>query len=348
MEGWQIEMRKVFFLGLVLATIAWGASRMIPPSKPSVVDAQGFAQTTQKPATFTPSPLPTVDFAASLQASDMTRVAAVETANEAGRINAQATAQHEQALIDAANLTLENNKFTAEADAANLLRQSWTATAYLTSVPLTKTQQVIVDTKEAARQTATKEYPTQIMAVQAAQNAAKCGMPCYLFGYFPGCAIGIFCIGLIVYLFTRIKMDMDREERKREKEETDLTPHLYAVEDQPGNYRRKKIVPCSEDQLSELAEMVVNGERTLGINRLETESRTFRSKRDDLKAVRNFLVRKDVALAYHPKQTKGDIVLNDAGVAFFEHWFDSHELPAGFYFAEDEGEEPEHIEEENS
>lgn len=329
-------MKKVLFLGLVLASIAWGASRMIPPSTPALVNAQGFAQTTPVPAVSTPTLLPTIDYAASLQVAENEKNIAVATANEAGRINAQATAEHEQRLIDAGMLTLANNGLTATSDAIQLVRESWTVTAYPTSVYLTTTQQVVDNTQVAAEKTATEQYPNQVISALRAENEKKCGMTCYLIDYFAKCALGMFCIGMILYLFVRVRMDVDKEARKQAQEDADLTPKLYPVKDQPGNYKRKKVVPCTEDQLSELAELVVNGERTLGINRLEQESRTFRSKREELTAVRNFLVRKDVTLAFHPKQTKGDIVVNEAGIEFFTNWFETHELPEGFYFADGE------------
>lgn len=323
-------MKWILIILLILFCIAFTWLSLFGGEQlsPTTVNAQRLIQQTQKSATQTPSPLPTVDYAASLQASDMTRVSAVETANEAGRINAAATADHEQILVMQGQQTLDAAQLTAEKENVEFVKTAIAATVLPTIIPLTSTQQVIVNTKVSAERTATKEYPTQIVSVALSENAAKCGMPCYLFSFFPGCAIGVFCVGLVIYLFVRIKMDMRTQETQGIKPPPTITDSMYRVGKELGHYKLKNEVPCSPEQFTELAELVVNGERNFAINRLENNSRTLR--RSMLYQMREFYLSNNLA----NEGTPGQIVLNEEGREFHVYWFDNHELPDEYRFVE--------------
>lgn len=327
-------MKKIFFAFFVLACLIYFADyamRKTPAINANALGIQPQAgNPTKKP---TPSPLPTIDYNATLDASNATKVSAIETANEAGRINAMATAVHDQIQYQNAQLTLENSQLTAEAESRMIQIYSWTATAAGTSIPLTATQQAARNTQEAARITATVQYPTLVIAGLWAENEKKCGLPCYLSNTIGLYSASIFCIGLIVYLFIRTRIDVQRYNAAIDNPKPATVPSIresmYPIPGtEPGHYRLKNEVPCTPEQFTELAELVVNGERTFGINRLENSSRTLR--RSMLYQMRQFYLDNGLANEGAP----GTIVLNDAGKVFHENWFDDHTMPDEYKFAE--------------
>lgn len=88
----------------------------------------------------------------------------------------------------------------------------------------------------------------------------------------------------------------------------------------------KWVVPCNPEQMTEIWEMVVNGERNFGINRIETTSRTLR--RPTLIKMRRWFRVNEFAI----ELPGAEIALNDAAIAFIEGWGENHELEPGYSF----------------
>jgi hypothetical protein len=78
--------------------------------------------------------------------------------------------------------------------------------------------------------------------------------------------------------------------------------------------------------------LAANGEKKFAINRLETKSRTFKSQRQTLLAVRQFLLDNNLVIA----DANGTITLNDDGEQFLTGWFESRQLPTEYDFAEEQ------------
>ena len=257
-----------------------------------------------------------------------TAVVAQQTADEARRLNSMATVEYVGLLNDQLAMT-------AEIERQDFEREAWTATAALTSIPLTRTQQAVLNTQIPRQQallsaqlTATEAAPTHLVAMIEAQNYERYGSLDYIVRLFAFAGIGIFSIGIVVFLL-RIPIHVPEEAPARgETKASDLSTPVWIKKDTGGGgFSIKRYdVPCTADQLSELAELAVNGERTFAINRIENTSRTLR--RDTLYAIREFLLLNEFAI----EAGAGKIALHDTGVNFLEYWFENHTLQMGFQF----------------
>lgn len=327
-------MKKFLWSAIAIATIYTLGRQMyqreLPAQAAMDIPTRAPVTSTQPPEpTQTPVPTSTIGYME-------TALVAQATADEARRINAQATVAHESIL-------LAQSQLTAQAEANELvqlqLTAQWegiTATAAYTSVPLTATQQVYANTEMAARQrlqaaqlTATIAAPTQMMAMARAENYQKYGGVDYFVKWFFIVVIVAFLIGLLAWMLRNPVMQKQTEEPQ--KQPTSFTVNYVKREN--GGYKQSNLsVPCSPEQLTELAELAANGEKRFGINRLEKSSRTFKSQRETLLKVRQFLKDNEFVIG----DEDGHIALNADGEGFLLDWFEDHKLREGYAFAEGE------------
>ena len=300
----------------------------------STAQAQVIARHTEYPAftptfapTRTPVPSATIDYEATIWVSQA-------TADEARRANAEATAAHEVYL-------LAQMQLTEGADKRNQEILSWTATAAGTVIPLTATRQVALSTEVAAQQslvagilTSTHEAPTQMAAMLRAQETARYVALSNIIDLIAKIALSVFAIGIVAFMF-RFPVQPKVEPEEEEEPQIETVVHMRRDNGQGAFSQQRLVVPCSDEQLTELAELAINGEKKFGINRLETNSRTFKSQRETLLAVRQFLFDNKLVIA----DAKGTITLNAEGEAFLSGWFESHQLPDNYEFEEMEKEE---------
>lgn len=294
-------------------------------------------------ATSTPVPTATVDWQG-------TAVIAQQTADEARRLNTLATAEYEQRIQ-------EQIRLTAEQDARLFEAYGWTATAALTSIPATATQQSILNTQIADQQalmvvqiTQTSEAPAKLIEMQVAEDRIRYAPLENGLRYFVMFAFGVAC--LFLASFTR-KMphwnpavvrkaleDYVKEEQKNQpavRNEAVLHPvnmtHVQLKDEAEGySIILKFTVPCSPDALTELAQALVSGEKTFGINSWEgSESENFSRKL--IKAVRHFLQLNKFAESVGG----GRLHLTDLGRRFLTAWLESRNLPAEYSFEHAEG-----------
>ncbi len=323
-------MNKIFWTVVVIVAVyllgLW-MTRSTPP-------AQALDVPTRQPVTSTPpacraaaqawrpteTPIPTAT-----TGYQETAIVAQATADEARRVNVMVTAAFEQRALARLQMTAQFEQRVQEI-------YSWTATAAATSVPLTATQQAALNTQipmrstlESAYLTATHQAPTQEVAMQQAIYFRKYGAVDYFARWFFVVVIGGFLLGLLAWILRNPVLP-----KPALKEQPEGTVIWLKNEKDKGASSTRYAVPCSPEQLTELSELVVNGEKTFGINRLENNSRTLR--RSVLYQVREFLTLNEFAV----DAGAGQIALNEAGAEFLTAWFDEHQLPGGYSFAEAE------------
>jgi hypothetical protein len=317
-------MKKYFllFILLVSAPAFFVVARASGKAQPVAQAAPAMQATQYATPTFVPTrteiPTPTIGYEATIAVAQM-------TADEARRVNAEATAAHEQHILSIMHIT-------SQAEERNQEVLSWTAQAAPTIIPLTATQQAAANTQVAAGETrvsgmmtATHQAPTQYAAMVNAQSSAQWASlrqgvnVAAMFGLF------LFLLAMTAYFVrvppgAKVQPDVPRETVVQIRNNTGA-----------GTYQQvRAVVPCSPEQLTELAELAANGEKRFGINRLETHSRTFRGQRPVLLAVRQFLIDHEYVIA----DANGAIALNASGEAFLAAWFDEHKLSDDYEFAE--------------
>lgn len=315
---------KRFPIVLIILSVAGVAYMMMTRKTPTAQAlnlAPGWTALPTQAPTNTPVPSPTIGY-------QDTAIVAQQTAMEAVRVNAAITAEFEQRIQ-------EQLQMTAQADLLYFQMQGWTQTAQPTAVMLTATQQAVINTQVAGQQTlqagqltATAQAPALMIQIADAQNYAQHKQTGLIIGWvfqiLLGSAAFLGVVLTFILLFRPGKKVIENPEASVEIE-PDMTPYLREDLGQ-GDFTKWR-VPCTEEQLTELGEMVVNGERNLAINRLETSSRTLR--RPTLIHLRKFFRMNGFAI----ELGNGEIALNDRAVTFIQQWFEDHELVSGYQFA---------------
>ena len=279
----------------------------------------------QAVAIVTASPFPTVQPTATIDFMS-TAVIAQQTADEARRVNAVVTSQAEQR-------NLEQLQLTAQAEQRQQQVYAWTVTAALTSIPLTATQQAAINTQIpqnqfllAAQLTATKEAPTQLVAMIDSQNHARFGKADYGVRMFALSSFGVFCIGLLVFLF-RLPKPVQAEETPIETEPAETVVQMKR-ETGGGDYSmRRLVIPCTPEQLTELAEGILSGRKTLGINKWE--GRGTELTREVFLLVRDWLKKTDGMVT---EAENGALKPTTELLNFLSGWLDAQRLPEEYDF----------------
>ena len=258
---------------IIYATGVWVLSMAL--SACGAVNASALADTTteykaQKIATLTPVPTATVGWEA-------TAMIAQQTADESRRLNTQATAEYEARIQ-------EQIQFTATAEARDFAIYEWTATAAMTSIPLTATAQAVNSTAivkqqalQAAAMTQTKEAPTQLVAMVNAETQKKFAPLQAVVNIFAMVGLTVFGVGIGIFALSRAGVT-----RVPAPQPPDDYRPIVPVDDMPettvtvhhdngagyGTYERLRI-PCTADQLKEIAGKILTGEKTLAFGQWE-------------------------------------------------------------------------------
>lgn len=298
-----------------------------------------FSASPAATATATLSPTPTVDW-------QETAVIAQQTADEARRLNTAATAAYEQRLH-------EESAWTARADTWTAQAAESTATAYLTSVPLTSTARVEDMTANSAQMTltsnemtATEHAPTQVVAMIDAQNYEEYGALDFVIRLFVLAGLGVFFFGVGIFaFFARPKVAVKTVNAApahavREPDLIQLKPEtiVNAKTDYGKGYGQEQIykVPCTREQLSELADRVILKGESLGVNNFEGKDTLF--TRSIFMRLRNFL--QTNFMAKSAGAGSGSMILTDKGEAFLRGWLERSELPHSYSFDKNNYETP--------
>lgn len=295
-------------------------------------------------ATISPVPTVTIAYQATAEIANTQLAYAQATANEASRLNTEATAAHERRAQ-------EQLQMTAAYEAQVFEAYAWTVTAALTSVPLTATQQaalnVQIPTQQAlarAEMTKVKEAPTQIHAMIEAEQYAKYWPVEFMIRMFAFMALGVFLIGLGVFAYRQAQSmaivqdapepttipEMDPVPQVVRTYQVSSTPVVVSDNGAGGGFGTtyKYSVPCSPEQLTELAEKILSGEKnkTLAIN--EWEGADTKMTRATLVRLRSWLQTNRFAESIGA----GRVVLATTGENFLRGWLDAQQLPTEYDF----------------
>ena len=287
-------------------------------------DGQSLATPTMsRPAT---TPTATIDY-------QNTAVAVQGTLDAVSRLNVQVTAEHD-AMVQQQIL------LTASADAAIMQRGQWTATAALTSIPLTATAQAVQSTTVAKQQiitiaqlTAVKESPTQMVAQARARDAVKYSFVEVFVRVFALFSLGIFLLSIASFAFRAIPPAPVQAPPAR------IMPTIIhngmpinetplRVENTDPVYPRmdRMVVPCGPDKFSELVKGILSDGKTLAINQWEGAGNPF--TRDEFLRVRHFLQANRLAQS----TGTGSLELTEGGESLFIEWLNSNTLPTEYNF----------------
>lgn len=315
-------MKKVFwtvFIGMIVYALAVIAFRSQPEAR-----AQALPNTQYVVATVTPSPRPTQTPIPSATIDyQSTAAVAQSTAMEAVRVNAQITAAYERRIQEQMIVTAQYEQRVQEI-------YSWTATAALTSVPLTSTQQAALNTQipmratlAAAYMTSTYIAPTQEAVMQEAINYRKYGGIDYFARWFMYGVLGVFMLALVAWFVRNPVLP-----KPAQSQPTEYTVINRKREPSAGNgYQMTRfVVPCTSDQLTELAKGIADGSKSWAINQWEGAGKPF--TRDGILRVRAWARENKFAL----ETANGELVTTEAGTDFLIDWLDSQQLPDNYAF----------------
>lgn len=322
-------MKKLLFFGSLLFVGVMFMRFVITQASASKyygVQAQGITNNTEYPtATYTQQPTATIIPTATID-YQQTAIVAQSTADEARRINSMATAEYVRLLN-------EQLAMTQVVEQQNFIINSWTATAALTTIPLTATQQAVNNTQIPAQQnfviaqmSATANAPTQIVAMTRADDYKKYSWIDNVVNIIGKFAISIFAIGIVVFIF-RIPMVNKPEPTQEKESQLETVVWLKNTKDN-GAASSRMVVPCSPEQLTELAEKITQGVTTFGINQWEQNCKMFKSDRNVIHAVRGWLQVNKFAYA----NGKGELAPSDEGLDFLCGWLESKTLPTEYEF----------------
>jgi len=335
-------MKKIIFLLAIFLTACTGEATAQEPN--AIMATQAIAT-----PTMTRVPAPTLDHAATIAvaqtqaenekqkafAAQQEAINAQQTSIAAGVELARITEAHEAGLI-----TIMQATQSAEAIALQATQQvqGWTATAALTSVPATQTQQAINNTQIPAQQrimstaqSMTIVAPTLAAAIIETQERAKYGWINYVV-----LALGsLTAIALMVYVILFINHNLKATEQI---EAVEAEPFIVPLDEplvvtvktsEPYPQANILTVPCTPDMLTEFADGIVNEYKQLAVKYWEgSQSKLW--TRELYYPMRHFMQANQYAQSAGGKD--GRLVLLAAGEAFLRGWLTTQSLPHRYKF----------------
>lgn len=336
-----MTMRKIFFLLSALVLTGCGSPLAVQAAALGTPEAQRSA-TPVATATITITPSPTVDWKG-------TAIVAQATADEARRLDTQATAAEKDRIQQQLGWTAQADMWTAQSSQA-------TATAFMTAVPLTSTARSVDLTANAAnmtlasgQMTAVKEAPTQVKAMADAKIYEEYGETDFIIRLFVLGALGVFLLGVGLFaLGARSKEGAKAGSAAPNQGKAD--PGLIPLRQEPETVVKVKTdngqgfgrdllltVPCTREQLTELADGVINGDVTLGVNNWEGKKTLL--TRAVIGRLRHFFEVNKMAM----RDAAGRVTLTEDGLAFLHGWLQRGKLPYSYSFAPEESDMPLHM-----
>lgn len=191
-----------------------------------------------------------------------------------------------------------------------------------------------------AEMTKVKEAPTQIHAMIEAEQYAKYWPVEFMIRMFAFMALGVFLIGIGAFAWRSMPVaaaaheptaipEMDPVPQVVRTYQVSSTP--VTVSDSAGGgfgTTQKYFVPCSPEQLTELAEKILSGEKskTLGINQWEMAD--TKMTKAVLARVRFWMQMNEFVESIGA----GRVVLVKKGEAFLQGWLNAQTLPTEYEF----------------
>jgi hypothetical protein len=240
-------------------------------------------------ATATIEPTATIDY-------QQTAVIAKETSDEAMRINVEVTAEQDRRIFVQAQWTV-----TAEAinyANANMTQQAsqFTATAYATSIPATQTAQSMESMVRGTERAMTITAPTQMVAMANARAVSETATFRAQVDAFVVLCVGVAMVLIGAGIFLMVYFDVQVKTKAPKIVEKDIPVpipfvHVAGPQSDKGGVRMIRAeVPCTIEQLLELADGIVNRGMTLAFGQWED---TIVHK--SLKELRAFFVQHEFA-----------------------------------------------------
>jgi hypothetical protein len=322
----SIMKKTLFVMFLALLLSSCGVISQEPSTSVSIRDRQ---KSTSIPQVATPYPEPTVDYSATQSSLALTQQALREQMIEV-------TAESERRIHEQLSWTQQADMMTATPAALTQQSGIATSTAALTAIPLTKTayapqatstEQAAIDKRTALA--ATQQAPTLMIAEKNAQLYVEYAETGERIKIGIMAAIGVFILSLAFFLYvhTRNVVSMSTKTESPEEEAAQpkepIKPLRHVKFDGGGDKWLDAQIPCTKEQLFELAEGVVKRRMTLGYNIWEG---TIVHK--SLKAIRHFFQEHRFAKVVHNGEGSLDI-LSD-GEAFLRYVAEHGEPPAPF------------------
>ena len=328
---------KKFILILSLAITACTAA-------PAASAMQPLATRSAPMETPTETPTATPDYQATISAADANAYQAQQDslAAQQDAINAQETSQAALVAIvaftqAAEQVQLEYVRATQQSEAQRIGMtqqvEGWTATAALTNIPATQTQQTINNTQIPAQQiimntaqAMTIAAPTVAAAIQNEAERAKYGWVNYA-------AVGIVSVtatALMVWAIVFINHNLRREQAQTEQPEDQFIipmdePVQVAVHtttpNQTGEYLT---IPATEEMLTEFADGIINQGKQMAL-RFWEGGQTMHWTRELYYPMRHFMQTHKYAASAGGKD--GRLVLLAEGESFLRGWLTSQSLP---------------------
>lgn len=281
--------------------------------------------------TSTPIPTSTIGYQSTADYWQNVAVYAQQTADGYSRLNVDAT--------------MNANQMTHEMDMLTVVAGQQTGTAEATVIPITLTYSADMFTANAAQltanadehhyalaaMTATEHAPTQIVAAARAQTEVWAAPWLALAQIAAMFGLGVFMVGLgaFAWRFNGKKKLEPKEETEEENPLDKYTP--IALETNVNNFPSVDymLIPCTPEQLTELANGLLNEGKTMALRHWETAESSL--NRNVIYPVRNFLRANHMAVA----AARGDMVLTATGEAFFRAWLENGTPPPSYSFAPD-------------
>jgi len=305
-------MTKILYIVIAFLMVACSGANVSFETPPVTTEYRAL-QSTTIPQTKTPIPTATIDFNATSQVA-LSQVAIAlnqaatsqAEADAANRLVVEATSAHEQREHE---IALSNAQGTQQAQSENMIVYGWTVTAAFTSIPLTQTQQSAINTQVPQQQalmagalTATKEAPTQMVAMTNAENYSRYWMVDFILRMFVFVGMGVFLVGVGAFAFRQRKVQVQEQEveeenvideipqepMQQEPVQIETVLRIETNHDTAFPAMSRMIVPCTLDQFTELVKGVLTEGKTLGINQWEGAESVF--TRDEFTPVRNWLL----------------------------------------------------------
>lgn len=292
------------------------------PSDNSPLATQGLA---------TPSRVPTATIG-----YQQTAIVAQATADEARRINVQATVEY-QKVFQAQIQT------TADAEQRNYEKLSWTVTAMRTSIPLTATAQSMNSTAIAKQQemlaaqmTQTKEAPALVREMSAARANANFAFVDVFVRMFALFSTGIFMLSISVFALRSPKQAAELASVKKQVQiqSAYLKPDETVIRVQSDSNTAypsmdRMVIPCKPEQFTALVKGVLNDGIPLSYKHWESKDGPF--VRNEYSRVRNFLQQSRLAKS----AGGGSLELTNTGERLFIEWLNSQQLPEDYKFKDE-------------
>ncbi len=293
----------------------------------------GTQQPTQPRTTATPD---VSEMTRRLAAAETAQADAQAEADAANRLLVQATNDEQQRRHDATQAAAQ---VTAQAQADRMIINGWTATAAQTSIPLTSTAYWInataitgYSTMQSAAMTATMHAPTQMIVMQRAQDNVRYA-PVYFAIEVVGKGSLIFFV-LAVGIFALLQAHWQRQPKPAEDKAEPSAQRVIPIENHfivptdtaPRSQPSRYVLPCTPEQLDELAEETING-KTLATNSWGRRTSRTWSETQFLK-MRYFMQANEMVRS----AAAGNLALTAAGEGFLRAWIETRALPSPYVF----------------